>query len=333
MPKGQWSFLHEWVIYDYIMTRSNEGTLRLKQIIKLGRLLGRPKWIKVDRTLPITGTAFPDIQGIKLKGENEFRPAEVKYTTSLFNYHRDLTYQDKFQQFVNQNGFILVASHDYLPADDLITIFPNIEVFEIEIEDFITFCRENFSRLLNRQIKSHTISRVWLMYQGPNFNRGDGNILSARESMIWCPTENLSGFDLAPGDRILFYKTTGISTQILQSKFINEGSIDNRWVLSEIYIAEVISRIFSRNEYLQYKRYEEPKQLWKIDPKQNGRWRWNRVFEFKRIKSFQAEKAMHELYGNTHSKNFALKALEAFCYGKSREITLKDYRNLLEVLV
>jgi hypothetical protein len=234
---------------------------------------------------------------------------------------------------VNQNGFILVASHDYLPADDLITIFPNIEVFEIEIEDFITFCRENFSRLLNRQIKSHTISRVWLMYQGPNFNRGDGNILSARESMIWCPTENLSGFDLAPGDRILFYKTTGISTQILQSKFINEGSIDNRWVLSEIYIAEVISRIFSRNEYLQYKRYEEPKQLWKIDPKQNGRWRWNRVFEFKRIKSFQAEKAMHELYGNTHSKNFALKALEAFCYGKSREITLKDYRNLLEVLV
>jgi hypothetical protein len=131
MPKGHWSFLHEWVIYDYVLARSEEGTLRFKQIISLGKLLGKPRWVKVDRTLPIIGTAFPDIQGIKLKGDNIYRPAEVKFTTSLFNYHNDIKYQDKFQQFVNQNGFILVASHDYLPANNLISSFPNIEVFEI----------------------------------------------------------------------------------------------------------------------------------------------------------------------------------------------------------
>jgi hypothetical protein len=106
MPKGQWSFWHEWVIYDYILTRNEERTLHFKQIIASGKLLGKPKWIKVDKILPITGTTFPDIQAIKLKGDNNFRPAEVKFTTSLFNYHKDIKYRDKFQELVNHNGFI-----------------------------------------------------------------------------------------------------------------------------------------------------------------------------------------------------------------------------------
>ena len=333
MPKGYWSFLHEWVIYDYLLARSEERTLRFKQIISSGKLLGRPRWIKVERLLPIRGTSFPDIQGIKFKGQNDFRPAEVKFTTSLFNYHNEPKQQEKFQQFIAQNGFILVASHDYLPIKNLTTQFPTIEVFEMEIEDFITCCRENFSRLLNRQIKAHTSSRVWLMYQGPNFNDGLNTILPARESCIWCPTENLTGFDLAPGDRVLFYKTSGLDRIKLQNKFQKNGIIDERWMLKEIYVAEVKSKVFSRYEYHQFKQYPMERTLWKNDPKQANVWRWSRVFEFNRIKVMTVNKPMNNLYENSKSQPFVLKAWEAFCYGKSRELSLRDYRNLLESLV
>lgn len=36
MARGTWSFLHEWVIYDYLMARLDEKTLRLKCKIKNG---------------------------------------------------------------------------------------------------------------------------------------------------------------------------------------------------------------------------------------------------------------------------------------------------------
>jgi hypothetical protein len=333
MPKGHWSFLHEWVIYDYLLARSEEGTLRFRKIVSSGKLLGRPKWVKVENLMPIVGTTFPDINGIKLKGDNSYRPAEVKFTTSLFNYHRDSKQLNKFNEFIDQNGFILVASHDYLPTNNLINIFPTVEVFEIELEDFITFCRENFSRLLNRQIKSHSISRVWLMYQGPNFNKGTTEILPARNSLIWCPTENLNGFDLAIGDRVLFYKTSGIDTRPLQRGLLEEGVVDSRWILNEIYVAEVSSKIFSRYEYHQYKKQGQNHQLWKNDPILGIDWRWGRVFEFKKIKIIQINKPMVNIYNDPLGHNFVLKAWEGFCFGKSRELSLRDYRNLLEALV
>jgi hypothetical protein len=332
MAKGHWSFLHEWVIYDYLKARSEERTLRFKQISSSGKLLGKPKWVKVESMNPITGTTFPDVHGIKLKGESTFRPAEVKFTTSLFNYHADQKYIEKFLNFIERRGFILVASHDYLPTNNLINLYPDIEVFEIEIEDFITFCRENFSRLLNRQIKAHSISRVWLMYQGPNFNEGFDKVPPARESLIWCPTENLTGFDLAPGDRVLFYKTSGLDRIKLQNRLLKESVMDSRWILREIYVAEVKSKIFSRYEYHQYKKHKEARQLWKNDPQQNVDWRWNRVFEFSKINVIKINKPMHEIYTHSQGKAFASRAWEAFCFGKSREISLKEYRNFLEIL-
>lgn len=332
MPKGHWSFLHEWVIYDHLSARSQEGTLRFKQWFHQGKLLGKPKWIKVETILPITDTSFPDIQGIKLKGHNGFRPAEVKFTTSLFDYHCNIKYQEKFARFIEQAGFILVAGHDYLPTNNLISVFPTIEVYEIELEDFITYCRENFSRLLNRQIKAHAVSRVWLMYQGPNFNEGEGKILPARRSCIWCPTENLNGFDLTVGDRVLFYKTSGLDRIKLQNKFLKEKLVDTRWVLREIYVAEVKSKVFSRHEYHDYKKHVESKQLWKNDPRVDQDWRWNRVFEFRKIKVITINQTMESLYNNEHSRSFVTKAFEAFCYTKSREMSQKEYRNLLETL-
>ncbi len=284
MASGAWSFLHEWVIYNYLSSRSSEKTLRLKKIISSGIRVGRPFWVKVEQLKTIRGTAFPDINGMKLKGENSYRPAEVKFTTSLFDYHFFAKYKEKISEFTKEKGFILVASHDYLP-NHLLTAIPQIDVFEIEIEDFIAFCRENFARLLNKQIRAHTVTRVWLMYQGPNFNEGKDRIKPARASYIWCPTENLTSFDLAIGDRILFYKTAGVSTQELQKKFKQDGIIDERWLLKEIYIAEVTSNIFSRSEYHHYKKHVKEQQLWINDPTSSKNWRWNRVFEFKKIKA------------------------------------------------
>jgi hypothetical protein len=68
----------------FLIARSEEGTLRLNQAISSGKILGKRKWIKVEGRVSITGTAFPDIPSIKLKGENYSRPAEVKFTTSMF---------------------------------------------------------------------------------------------------------------------------------------------------------------------------------------------------------------------------------------------------------
>ena len=131
MARGHWSFLHEWVIYEYLIARSSEGTLRFKQVISFGKLLGKSKWIRVDENILITGTSFPDVKSIKLKGSAGYRPAEIKFTTSLFNYHRDLKSAVEFDAFVKAKGFILVLAHDYLPTSGLLTKHPQVDVFEL----------------------------------------------------------------------------------------------------------------------------------------------------------------------------------------------------------
>jgi hypothetical protein len=156
------------------------------------------------------------------------------------------------------------------------------------------------------------------MYQGPNFNSGTKKIKPARESGIWCPTENLSGFDLAIGDRILFFKTIGGSSQDVQKLFLSNQEIYSTWKLEEIWIGEITSKIYSRDEYCQYKKMPIVNQLWKNDSQKEGDWRWSRVFEFKKIKNTKTE----ILIANLYSKNqeFVTKMVEAFCYGKSREV-------------
>ena len=104
----------------------------------------------------------------------------------------------------------------FTSTNNLISLYPNVEVFEVEIEDFIILCRENFSRLTNRQIKAHITTRVWLMYQGPNFNESYTNILPVKIINMVSNGTNLTGFDLAIGDRVLFYKTGGLDRIKLQ---------------------------------------------------------------------------------------------------------------------
>ena len=208
----------------------------------------------------------------------------------------------------------------------------NINVYEIDESDFIAFCKENFSRLLNRQIKKHTETKVWVMYQGGNFNHGNSIIKPANESGLWCPTENLTGFELSIGDRILFIKTNGASTQVVQKEYFKNNIID-KWFLSQIYVGEIKSAIYSRGEYCSFRQIPNKTQLWLNDEIKNNIWRWNRVFEFYNIKTIDTNIEIKELYKNKLMHEFIIALVESFCYQRSREISLKQYRDLLEFLL
>ena len=297
MKKGNWPFIHEWTIYEYLIHKVEAKTLRLRATYKEGKIIRKDNWKKVSAMDPIFGTDFPDIKGIKLEGERNLRPADIKFTSSLFNYHIDKKYRDKFKDFLKNNGFIIVLSHDYLPKhlDE-----NNVDIYEIDRYDFTSFCRENFDRLLNRQIKLHTENKVWIMYQGSNFDLEENGIKSARKSNVQCPTDNLTSFDLAIGDRILFIKTIGASSQDVQNNFLK---VEDKWKLTELTITEVKSKIRSRIEYCQLKKISYKNKLWVNDPFENNIWRWNRVFEFKIIKTISKNILFHELL-NTKTNSF-----------------------------
>jgi hypothetical protein len=53
MARGIWSFLHEWAIYEYLMTRFEEKALRFKAVRSSGKYVGREKWVAVSRLHPI----------------------------------------------------------------------------------------------------------------------------------------------------------------------------------------------------------------------------------------------------------------------------------------
>jgi hypothetical protein len=326
MPRGRWSFLHEWVIYDYLMARFAEGTLRLRCRVLNGVLQRKDKWSKVADLRPIVDSLFPDVKGMRLAGSSEIRPAEIKFITSLFDYHQRISHLAQYRTFVANSGLILVLSHDYLPQG-LGSI--HTDVYEIDFADFVSFCRENFSRLLSRQIKTHAESKVWIMYQGPNFNKGCPTLRPARESNIWCPTENLTGFDLAVGDRILFVKTSGSSTQIVQGQYLSGTSFVN-WQLDEIFVGEISSAIYSRAEYCHLKGIPFTQQLWRNDPQTESNWRWNRVFEFKQSKTIRKNLNLEDLRCNVLTRGFFEAVVQVFCFGKSREISMKEYLSLLE---
>jgi diphthamide synthase (EF-2-diphthine--ammonia ligase) len=327
MTHGVWSFLHEWAVYEYLNARFDEGVLRLKPVVKASTPVLKEKWKKVDELSPITDSRFPDVKSIQLSGETNSRCAEVKFTTSEFNYHNSAI--QTFQDFTTKNGFILVLAHDYLPAG---LEHYKIDVFELDQSDFETWCRVNFARLYNRQIGNRAESRIWIMYQGPNFNQGNSDAKPARTSHIWCPTENLTGFDLAPRDRVLFVKTSGSSTQSIQKAYLKHIGVSEKWSLEEIYVAEVVSKIYNRNEYCLRRKLDFDKPLWKIDPKQKQNWRWNRVFEFRPLIRVEKKISMRKWFDSDLTNSFVEAVIQTFCYQKSREINLGTYTRTLESL-
>lgn len=96
----------------------------------------RERWRKVAELKPIVGTAFPDIELIRLAGSATEFPAEVKFTTSLFDYHKKDS--SRFKIFRDRGGALIVLSHDYIPSG---LERHEIDVYEIDQVDFTTFCR------------------------------------------------------------------------------------------------------------------------------------------------------------------------------------------------
>lgn len=335
VPNGEWSFIHEWMLYEYMINKFNEGTLRLKLIVSNGKLNLKTKYVKVKRLMNISNTDFPDIDGIEFEGDKSIRVAEVKFMTSKFKYHLknyDRSNKYSYNDFLKDNGCIIVLAHDEMPRK----LNDKIDVFEIEQDDFISYIRENLTRLINRQMHKSTYNKIWVMYQGPNFNKGSEYVKPARESGIWCPSDNLTGFELGVGDTVLFIKTKGSRTQDLELKY-------NQWLLDSIFTSKITLSIASREHYCQMKGISEDSLLWydetdkgKKDSKLRQRktkekFRWNRVFEFKKEEEFSDLNLLikdipHNL---EHFKN-ACK--DVFLNPTSIEISVDEYLYLFQYI-
>ena len=126
----------------------------------------------------------------------------------------------------------------------------------------------------------------------------------ARVTHIWCPTENLTGFDLAPRDRVLFVKTSGGPTQDVQRSYLAKNGVYEKWLLEEIYVAEVSSKIYGRREYCLRRKVSFDRPLWRLDPRRDLNWRWSPVFEFSQVSCVQKKIPMKILFGNELTHDF-----------------------------
>ena len=277
-------------LYNFMNYSFDSSNLKLKPVFIDGKLVSQnSRFSKVTDMLPIVNTRFPDVDEIAIKYDLKGkRPAEIKFRTSQFEYHSDKKYKEKYNEFKINNGCIIVAKHDYLPVgleED------NIDVFELDIEELESFGKNNFSRLLNTQIRHHSYEKIWIMETSLNFYEGSGNVKPAIDSHIWCPTEHLTSLDLDINDKVIFIKTRGVSKQNVQG----HKDIHEDWILDELYIAKVAKPIKNRKEYCQLNNISYMSPLWydetiegQMNPRvrkrqnkpTNGDWRWKRVFEF-----------------------------------------------------
>lgn len=340
MPKGSWAFLQETVIYEYLMHRMEQKELRVRQIVHNGKPMLKSRWLKVALMESISNTFFPDIKALEIKGDKKgLRPAEVKFVTSFFNYHREKKYKDSYRLFMNQKGCIIVLKHDYVPSG-IIDTYP-VDVYELDYIDFISFAKENFVRFLNRQIRTHEFSKTWMMVQSKNFHAGNEIVLPASQSYRWCPTDNLTGFDLAVKDKVVFVRTQGASKQSVSKDWYTNKRVTEGWYLKDLWIGEVTTPIKSREEYCAEKNYEINAPLWydetasgKTDSRVTKRTtanRWKRVFEFKPVISlFALNISLNKLYMGYPELVKAI--VEIYTNKGSREISQALYTAVMEYI-
>lgn len=340
MSRKTKAFLQEYIIYEYLVFRFNENHLRLNHIVNNGNLEMKDHWVKVVHLI-YTNTRFPDIDLITISNDSKGeRVAEVKFITSTFNYHKDEKYTSRYEKFVNNHGCIIVLKHDYLPEG--ITDSCPIDVYELDNMDFISFVKENFIRLLNRQIHFHEYAKVWFMIQSKNFNVSDGVVPAARNSGRWCPSDNLTGFDLTVGDKVVFVKVSGTSKQNVNKTWSLYKEISEKWTLDELYIAEVKVPIKSRQEYCMLKNITPPTPLWydetitgkedkRVTKRDTQKIRWKRVFEFKVIACLSSLninlKELNKLF-----PEFVQAIREIYVMPVSRELHTDLYTSVTEYL-
>ncbi|SVD20478.1 uncharacterized protein METZ01_LOCUS373332, partial [marine metagenome] len=260
------------------------------------------------------------------------------------------------QQYLQEkaNGLIVISlKHDYMPRG---FSSEKLDVWELDYSDFSSWCRINFDLLLARQMNVHSGNRrVYLMMPGsknfhPVSNKSQ-TVPPAIQSGIWCPQTTYTGYDLAEGDIILFMRMRGCNSIIVQPPYILErnrlasgGSRRNwlsrtnslhPWRILDIHICEVSSEILSREEYCDINSIARSTQLWVDDSKQSGKWRWDRVFEFKHKKQINCNIEVSKLYNRQvgHKLVFTLADFLRQAGANRFEIDNDEYVYLLQKLI
>ena len=347
------AFIKEDIIYRYMERRHDEGLLKVRRIVKEGSRVNNPKWKPVDSLEPITDTFFPDVDGISLGVRGAMVPAEVKFITSKFAYHKPTDPRNPEYQVQKNLGLcVMVMKHDYMPPG---LSAEELDVWEFDYQDFTAFCIDNFTLLLREQLDIEVGRRYLLMHPGQdNFYRKNDaqNIAPAIESGIWCPQTTFTGYDIAPGDRVLFVNSTrgwGAIQQALQNERerLNQGGSRRNWIsreanladgwkLKNLTICEVTSTIMSREEYCDLNQHPRNIKLWNVDPLVGGqRTKWPRVFEFKTLYEFEVDLEMSAIYDRKVG-HYLIDKLANFLRLQGRvkiELKIEEYECLLQKII
>ena len=330
----------------------DEGKLRMRKVIDRGTIVRKPSW-HVVKHLSYRNTLFPDFEEIRF-GNGPIVPAELKFSTSSFGYH-NISHRSH-RQYLDEkkNGLIVVSlKHDHMPRG---FSSEKLDVWELDYSDFSSWCRINFDLLLGRQMNVHSGNRrVYVMMPGSkNFypvSKKLQTVPPAIESEIWCPQTTYTGYDLAEGDIVLFVKMKGCNSVIVQPHYISEGERLasggsrrnwvsrnpplNQWRIADIHVCEVTSEIMSREEYCDINSLDRSTQLWVQDPQNDGKWRWDRVFEFENIKQINCNVEVAKLYNRQigHNLVFTLADYLRQAGGNRFEINNDEYIYLLQKLI
>ncbi|MFD1739496.1 hypothetical protein ACFSCX_23730 [Bacillus salitolerans] len=329
------AFIHERVIYEYMMNRFDESNLKMKHIVKDGRLLHKEKTIRVSALAPID-TLFPDVKYMKIEGDGgkHGRPGEIKFITSDFNYHKDEI--EKFNEFKKQRGCIIVLRHDELPKG-LLDVYNEIDVFELDRNDFERYVKANFDWYFHKQLQSRDPQhyKIWIMSQSRNFYKWNkkSNVEPAFLSGRWCPKEKgLTGYDISKNDKVIFVKF-GREFQIsnkVQKCWNEREEIYHNWYIDNIYIADVTLPLTDRKDYCEFYGKDINSPLWMSEV--TSKKLWPRVFEFKNKYTIDCDINLKEMYNDlpniVHPKMYY-----ALTQQMTMEINESQYSQLLEYVL
>jgi hypothetical protein len=180
------------------------------------------------------------------------------------------------------------------------------------------------------------------MVQSKNFYETDGDIPPANISGRWCPTDNLTGFDLNDGDKVIFIRTKGASKQNVNKSWSRNSEIFDDWYLDELWVGKVTIPIKSRQEYCMIKGIPANTPLWydetkigksdkRLTQRKTTGIRWNRVFEFRPVVTLSSLNINIKKLNNIFP-DFVKATLEIYVGQGSREITLNQYTSLMEYI-
>lgn len=338
MSSGPTAFFQESVIYAYMKARFRERSLRVSLAVRGGVPVSKKRWIRVRQFDPVENTRFPDVTAICLS-DDQPRPAEIKFRTSLFRYHLLQAKKTDYEEYKAHLGCIVVLSHDYIPQS-LLHDYPGVEVYELDYADFADYAKENFTRLLDRQLHHHTAPKVWVMQQSKNFYQDSVCVSPARITNRWCPSDKLTQFELSTGDTVLFVRQSGCSYQKIAGCWSKKQEIHPGWFLQDVCVTRLISPIQSRHEYLMrhklandsYLFYDESPEA-ASDPRvrHRGECTWPFIFEFEKVVHFENLRLnIAYLYAKIPTLVHAIR--EAYTQHVSREIAMDNYVEFLQEL-